>query len=391
MPRADHKDSLDRKLALIVADGFQPAYIRELVNALAGCGMVVRLIGGDIHDNQSYAEDVQFVNYRKNDSPTRPTLRKIRDLIGYYFRLTGDVKNSTGQAVYKAGIGNPFLDNVLMNSIFKLLGKKVIHTVHNVLPHGQETIKNRLLCWVLYRRIADFLIVHTKAQKQRLLKEFGVPESRITLAHHGTYHVQYKSECDKRRAKGYLKLRPDDFIVLAFGYQRPYKGTHLLVEAMAKLNTAHTRLVIRGSAAKDYAAWLTTLIHEKDLTYCVDCDFGYVPDREMEDLFAASDIIALPYTEGSQSGVLFMAYAHGRPVLASDVGGFRDYVIPGATGEIFQAGDVDALVHALSTAIEKRDAYDARVIRQYAYRNYSWAAFAEEIKQDIYARLHVQI
>lgn len=386
MLTAVQKEFHNNEVALIVADNFQPAYICELVNALARCGMPVHLIGGDIHGNQNYVEGVQFVNYRGDNSSTRPILKKAHDLIVYYFRLTLDVRRSKGSIVYKAGLGRPFLDNILMNLLFRFLGKKIIYTVHNVLPHGEEHIKNRILYWILYRCIADFLLVHTEAQKQRLATEFRVPESKITLAHHGTYHVAHNPECNKHMARRHLKLRPDAFVVLSFGYQRPYKGTHLLVEAMAKLTIKHTQLIIRGSATQEYAGRLTALIYEKRLAHCIDCDFGYVPDEELRRLFLAADIVALPYIEGSQSGVLFMAYAYGRPVLASDVGGFREYIIPGTTGEIFQTAEVDGIAKALAAAGEKRDAYDAKLIQQYAYRNYSWDAFAKKVLKEVYMR-----
>ena len=147
MLSADQREAPHRVHAYVVADGFQPAYIREVVNALARGGMSVRLIGGDIHDSctETYVKGVEFVNYRGDNSPGRAALRKVRDLVAYYFRLIADVHRSKVHAVYKAGLQKPFLDGVLINFLFRLLGAKVIHTVHNVLPHEDHAIKNRFL------------------------------------------------------------------------------------------------------------------------------------------------------------------------------------------------------------------------------------------------------
>jgi len=46
----------------------------------------------------------------------------------------------------------------------------------------------------------------------------------------------------------------------------------------------------------------------------------FVPDEQTELYFKAADITVLPYTEVFQSGVLFLAYSFGLPVIASDVG-----------------------------------------------------------------------
>jgi hypothetical protein len=48
----------------------------------------------------------------------------------------------------------------------------------------------------------------------------------------------------------------------------------------------------------------------------------------------------LPCRQIYQSGVLALSYAQGIPVIAADVGSFRDDVVEGETGCVFAAGDV---------------------------------------------------
>ena len=55
---------------LIISSGFQPAYITEVTNAYSNLGCEVVLIGGDIHQKGPYAEGVQFINLRGDDSPS---------------------------------------------------------------------------------------------------------------------------------------------------------------------------------------------------------------------------------------------------------------------------------------------------------------------------------
>src|SRR6202007_1075034 len=75
----------------------------------------------------------------------------------------------------------------------------------------------------------------------------------------------------------------------------------------------------------------------------------FIPDEETELYFKAPDVLVLPYKEIFQSGVLFLAYSFGLPVIAADVGSFREEIIEGRTGFLCNPNDaVD-----LASAIEK--------------------------------------
>ena len=171
---------------------------------------------------------------------------------------------------------------------------------------------------------------------------------------------------------------------MSFGYQRFYKGTHLLLQAIRDIRSTSIFCLIRGVANRDYADLLNRIIQKDNLEKTVDCKFGYVSDQELEIIFKASDIVILPYLEGSQSGVLFMAYAFGKPVIASDIGGFKDYIISGKTGELFDLGDPHSLKKVIAHVRLNYSAYRENFIKKYAYENYSWRLFAEEITKNIY-------
>jgi len=65
-------------------------------------------------------------------------------------------------------------------------------------------------------------------------------------------------------------------------------------------------------------------------------------------MFRAASVIVCPYLDASQSGVVLTAYAFERPVVASEVGGLGDYVIPDHTGLLVGPGDAPALARALT-------------------------------------------
>jgi len=61
----------------------------------------------------------------------------------------------------------------------------------------------------------------------------------------------------------------------------------------------------------------------------INLNRGFLTDKELSMLFYACDIIVLPYTVTSGSGVMFDALAHGLPFIATDLGFFREFANKG--------------------------------------------------------------
>jgi len=61
----------------------------------------------------------------------------------------------------------------------------------------------------------------------------------------------------------------------------------------------------------------------------INLNRGFLTDKELSMLFYACDIIVLPYTVTSGSGVMFDALAHGLPFVATDLGFFREFANKG--------------------------------------------------------------
>jgi glycosyltransferase involved in cell wall biosynthesis len=81
--------------------------------------------------------------------------------------------------------------------------------------------------------------------------------------------------------------------------------------------------------------------------------FGpYAPSRVGE-LMAAVDWVAVPSTWWENSPlVIHEAFAHGRPVICSDIGGMAEKVTDGRNGLLFPVGDARALATTIRRAVE---------------------------------------
>jgi glycosyltransferase involved in cell wall biosynthesis len=106
--------------------------------------------------------------------------------------------------------------------------------------------------------------------------------------------------------------------------------------------------------------------------------------------FKAADVLVLPYKAIFQSGVLFLAYSFGLPVVATDVGSFREDIVKGQTGFLCRPDDPADLARAVRTYFAS-ELYEnlsirRRELKNYANRTYSWHAVADLTCQG-YARM----
>lgn len=229
-----------------------------------------------------------------------------------------------------------------------LIGKRFVLTVHDVVPFDVRTSD---LAWL--RRIyheADRVIVHT-ADSQRVMSErFGVGADRIRVISHGPFfHFSQEQIVPACEAKQRLGLDADTPLILFFGQIKKVKGLQYLIRAFRQVvdDCPTARLVIAGPEWKDSFADYANLISDFGLVEEVITRIEYVPDEEVGLYFSAADVVALPYTESFQSGVLYMALSFAKPVVASAVGGLAEVVEDGTAGLLVPPANAERLAEAL--------------------------------------------
>jgi glycosyltransferase involved in cell wall biosynthesis len=73
----------------------------------------------------------------------------------------------------------------------------------------------------------------------------------------------------------------------------------------------------------------------------------YVPNEEVGRWFSAADVVVLPYTSATQSGIVQIAFGLGTPVIVTNVGGLPEAVDDGRTGFVVPPEDAGALAEAI--------------------------------------------
>jgi glycosyltransferase involved in cell wall biosynthesis len=146
---------------------------------------------------------------------------------------------------------------------------------------------------------------------------------------------------------------------------------------------ANYRLIIAGEPKKGHEDYLNEIQQsvKKDFNQGqVLLRFQFIPDDQMELYFKGADVLVLPYKDIFQSGILFLSYSFGLPVVATEVGSFREDIVEGRTGLLCKPGDPEDLAKAIETYFASDLFKNLKVCRQvlkdYAYANHSWDAVA---------------
>jgi glycosyltransferase involved in cell wall biosynthesis len=237
----------------------------------------------------------------------------------------------------------------------RALRNRVCFLCHNVLPH-ERTRLERLLSAFAFRHVRRF-IVHSEEDKQTLLKL--KPDAQALRNCHPVFAQFAGTQAiDKGAARAQLKLPPERNVVLFFGLIRPYKGLALLIEAMPEvLRTIDCSLLVAGEFYDDKSKY-TALVDRLELRARVRIEDAYIPNEDVHRYFAAADVVVLPYTEASQSGIVPIAYSFNTPVISTRVGGLPEAVLEDKTGLLVEAGDPGALARAIVRYYQQ--GYEAR-------------------------------
>jgi glycosyltransferase involved in cell wall biosynthesis len=226
----------------------------------------------------------------------------------------------------------------------RLKGVQVVFVCHNVLPHESSPV-DRLLAGAAYRSAHRF-VVHADAERERLAELLRSPT--VAVHPHPVYDLfETEEPIDRDEARRTLGLEAGR-VILFFGLIRHYKGLDLLIDAMPRIvEETGAHLYVAGECydeLADYEAQIARLAMDEHVTL----DARYVANEEVPTLMAASDVVVLPYRHATQSGIAQVAYACGRPVITTAVGGLPDVVWEGETGLLVPPESPAAIADAVA-------------------------------------------
>lgn len=191
-----------------------------------------------------------------------------------------------------------------------------------------------------YRR-ADQIIVHSKQLKEVVVDQLHIPSETV----HVIPHIALGDDT------AHNQVQEDDHLILFFGRIWEYKGLECLIRAepLITAQVPDARIMIAGQG-EDFARYRRMMVHPEHFIVYNE----YVSDDKRAELFRRASIVVLPYIDGSQSGVIPIAYTFGKPVVATAVGGLPEMVEHGRTGYLVPPRDERALADAIVCLLQDR-------------------------------------
>lgn len=250
---------------------------------------------------------------------------------------------------------------------FRQRGIRCLILCINVYEHEDSILKKLLTRFILRR--ADLLIVHSEQELAELHDITRTAVVRKQLLPVFSYGNRPRLHSDGHSLN-----------LLFFGFVRQYKGLDLLLRAMELVADLDIRLKVVGEFWNDKNEYLG-LIGELGISDRVEVIDHYVSDEEMARHFDWADLVVLPYRSTRTSGVIATSYGFGTPVLATDVGGFREIVIDGCTGKLVRSGDPMAIADGIRWFHDNRHIEFEEHIASFVAQQMSWGALVTTIEE----------
>ena len=203
--------------------------------------------------------------------------------------------------------------------------------------------------------LVDLFVAPSRMLVERYV-EWGVPRDRIVLEDYGRRALAVPApDASRPGARDRLGF---------FGQMSPYKGIDVLLEAFRRHGRSpapHARLWVHGAnldlQEHDFRDTVEQLLADtgEHVTFA-----GPYEPHEVGALMAAVDWVVVPSVWWENSPLVIQeAFANGRPVICSDIGGMAEKVAEGVNGLHFRTGDPDSLGETIGRAVGNEELWES--------------------------------
>jgi len=200
----------------------------------------------------------------------------------------------------------------------------IVNTIHDPRPHIGEERMWKGFVMKMGQKYTDHYIVHGMRMKELMLQYYdNLDDETIDTVPLGVadFHRKWSNKIFETEKNS----------ILFFGRIWKYKGLEYLIRAepIISQNIKDCKIVIAG-IGEDIEGYKSLMSDQSRFiwkNYRVD-------NEEIIELFQKAAIVVLPYIDGTQSAVVPLAYAFGKPVIVTKVGSIFEMVNEGKTGFI---------------------------------------------------------
>jgi len=177
------------------------------------------------------------------------------------------------------------------------------------------------------------VIVNSEMVGRDMQERFDFPAERIHLVRNGVETERWRSG-DRAATRARWGIKKDEFLLLFAGSGWERKGLRYVLETLAILRGENVKLVVAGKDKRPLGT-LTDVIFAGSMS-------------DMENAYAAADLMVFPPIYEPSANVVFEALAAGLPVVTSGFNGAAEVIEEGVNGTVIEdPSDVPALAQAV--------------------------------------------
>lgn len=211
----------------------------------------------------------------------------------------------------------------------KYINLKTIVSLHEVCNHLEPSFDNpnKVLSYLFQKKIPIILFSDKSLSDIKKYKNSG----------NGCFYRMNFGEFESfsiYKARKELNL-PEKYI-LFIGRLTPYKGLRDFYAATKEIITPDYKCVVAGSG---YDETLEDISHNP--SYIVLN--RYLSDADFAELVERCSFVVCPYTSISQSGIPQTVFVFNKPIIATDLDGFREIIKDGNNGLLFRKSNIEEL------------------------------------------------
>ncbi|KAF3884500.1 MULTISPECIES: glycosyltransferase family 4 protein [Nostocales] len=232
--------------------------------------------------------------------------------------------------------------------------RPLVYHLHDILSPEHFSQINRRIAVTLANRFASLVIANSEASKAAFIEAGG--NAKITkVVYNGFDPASFKvQESEIQQLKQELEL-DGQFIVGHFSRLAPWKGQHILIEALAKCPQQVTVILV-GDALFGEQEYVQNL-HQKVKTLGLENRVKFLGFRsEIPLLMTACNVVAHTSTAAEPFGrVIVEAMLCGKPVIAAKAGGAIELVEHGINGFLVTPGDTQELARVITNCFQEKE------------------------------------
>lgn len=343
---------------------FEALELNQSCELKFGLNIIDKKYANELYD---YVDSKKFHLYVLVYPRTFKRIPIIRELSSYYTKTIIYSLRSFFRSYDYINLVGRYNSSILCNIINLVESKRITISLHEIFDHANKNYSDYILLKVIFQKGIK-VVVHSKKtfdDWQRKYMNKNVPIATINFGIFETYRCIHPTT---------LPFAESDY-VLFMGSLKSYKGLQLLYDSvMSCSDLSRYKFVIAG------AGYLPVIDLMKNHSQFIILN-KFLSNGEIAALLKNCRGVICPYTSVSQSGVVQTAFAFNKPIVASNIGSFKEVIIDGNNGYLFDLDNQQQLADKINLLYNDRN-YELLInnVAKFSILNpeYAWVNIAQE-------------